>query len=205
MEGATMRILVLVGLFACAKEPRPVAPELEVDRPSTSSGPEQTSQYKRADTISDDDVPNAVAKYRRVVRNLEANRIDPSHEQVVDALEELADAMDAVPRAPDVLERDADRVRDFADMVKESDPGDKNHARWVREAMLVSAEGLEELDVMRIEGMSDAIRQLRVSAMRLDPTMPLLQQRADMMDGFKAASDALVLATYEPNYGAGTY
>jgi hypothetical protein len=201
----SMRLLVLLALAACAKDPNLIAPELEIDRSTTASGPDAGDAYDRADTIGDDDVPNDVARFRRDVRALGANTIDPSHEQVVDVLESLAEAMDAVPKAPEVLERDADRVRDFAEMMEESEPGDRNHARWLREAMLVAAEGMDELDVMRIEGMTDAIRRVRVSAMRLDPTTPLLQQRADMVASLEAAADALVLASYERFYGPGTY
>ncbi|MFZ5482214.1 MAG: hypothetical protein ACOZNI_35965 [Myxococcota bacterium] len=194
-------MIALLTLFSCAKQPDVVAPELDVER-HEEIAPSVT--YNRADTIPDDDVPGDVADFRRDVRALHGELWDPDHEQIVDALESLADAMDEIPNRPEATERDADRVRELADMVDDSDVTSINRTRWVREALLIAAQGIEEIDVARVEGLTNAIKGLREGAMGLDPSMPLLKQRVQLMGAFDSAADALVLASYERPYGAGT-
>jgi hypothetical protein len=117
-----------------------------------------------------------------------------SHEYTAEGLRKLAAGLDAVAASGSIdgvdVKLRANEVRERADSL-ERDPMTLTHARQTREAFLLAASVLQQVQETRFEEMADQSRQVMDAAKDLEADEPLLSQTPKVRKFFSSAATAL--------------
>lgn len=120
--------------------------------------------------------------------------VSVSHNVTADGLRKLAAAIEAVAPSGTVAGMDvglrADEIRQRADSLQR-DPSSLTHARQTREAFLLAASVLQQMQEARFTGMTDQTRQVMDAAQGLKADADLLDQTPQVRQFFTSAATAL--------------
>ena len=120
--------------------------------------------------------------------------VSASHNVTADSLRKLAAAIEAVAPSGTVAGMDvglrADEIRQRADSLQR-DPSSLTHARQTREAFLLAATVLQQVQEARYPDMTDETRQVMDAAKGLKADADLLDQTPQVRQFFTSAATAL--------------
>lgn len=149
--------------------------------------------------VAADRAPAEIRQFHQQVQTMTAPGADLGKQQSSQLLRQLADALEVVPDAPAEAIRAAQDVRMRARQVEETDdPTD--HTELIKSAFDKTADALDKVREQhpQMAALAQHVQKLRESSKAIEDGTRLGEQRDRIVNTFKAASNALLVASTRP-------
>lgn len=200
--GVLLLLLVVWGLvefFEADEEPQ-VATVTEV------TDDEQVGTTERQDVAYRGEASGQVNEFIRFVEEDEASpEMGKDHEYTAQGIQRLSAALTALAdeTAPDDVDisQKKERMQQSAQRLQQ-DPESTQHANMIRSTFLEAADLMESIQQRSFPDQESKVEDVRSAAEEIDTDTPTLEQKDDVKDFFKNASEALqAMVETETNTG----